>query len=573
MNDDQKSAQEDERTLFTQAIVTSEARKKLIVAGPGTGKTYTFRLALESVNGGGLVLTFIRNLVHDLAQDLSDLARVSTFHGFCKSLVHQLQVEGLTSSFDYYPALQTLLCDDLRIMHAEEIDGSGLDQRLHDMDESDGVIHRALAIGDYYDATSHTDIVYRAVLHLRNNIDGIPEFPLVVVDEYQDFSALETEFIRLLSLASPSLIAGDDDQALYAFKNASARYIRELAADDAVTTFELPYCSRCTGVVVKAVNRVVQRAASGGHLEGRIDKPFECHLATKGADSEAHPKIIHARCSVERKAAPYVGRYVAAQIREIDADDFETARKGGHPAVLVIGPSHFVRGAHAVLEPEFEGVVMRKSSQLELDAIDGYRRLARDETSRLGWRIILQADPPENFEEVIRQAHGGGLEISELLATEYRERHLAISGRLAKLQAGEDLDAEDEGALTDALGYPVDQLAGLLGVDEGAEEDEPGDGYAPIVCTTLVGAKGLSAHHVFIVGMNNGHFPKDPSDISDSEVCCLLVGLSRTRKQCHLVSCRNYAGNWIEDSAFLGWLDGLTEFREVQKEYFETLEA
>jgi superfamily I DNA/RNA helicase len=71
------------------------------------------------------------------------------------------------------------------------------------------------------------------------------------------------------------------------------------------------------------------------------------------------------------------------------------------------------------------------------------------------------------------------------------------------------------------------------------EEDELGgdetDGPS-VVCTTLVGAKGLSAEHVFIVGMNNGVFPKDPAAVTDDEVCKLIVGLSRTRKVCHLIS-------------------------------------
>jgi superfamily II DNA or RNA helicase len=56
----------------TEAVVNSGADKRLIVAGPGTGKTYTFKKALAKaiVDSGradkGLALTFIRNLVADL---------------------------------------------------------------------------------------------------------------------------------------------------------------------------------------------------------------------------------------------------------------------------------------------------------------------------------------------------------------------------------------------------------------------------------------------------------------------------------------------------------------------------
>jgi superfamily I DNA/RNA helicase len=69
------------RSAATAAIVGSEADKKLVVAGPGTGKTYTFEQALQNVEGKGLALTFIRNLVSDLEEALGDLADVFTFHG------------------------------------------------------------------------------------------------------------------------------------------------------------------------------------------------------------------------------------------------------------------------------------------------------------------------------------------------------------------------------------------------------------------------------------------------------------------------------------------------------------
>jgi hypothetical protein len=49
-------------------------------------------------------------------------------------------------------------------------------------------------------------------------------------------------------------------QALYHFKNASARFIRELHAADEYDNFELPFCSRCPAVVVDAVDDVIAAA-------------------------------------------------------------------------------------------------------------------------------------------------------------------------------------------------------------------------------------------------------------------------------------------------------------------------
>jgi superfamily I DNA/RNA helicase len=90
-----------------------------------------------------------------------------------------------------------------------------------------------------------------------------------------------------------------------------------------------------------------------------------------------------------------------------------------------------------------------------------------------------------------------------------------------------------------------------------------------IVCTSLVGAKGLSAEHVFIVGFVNEEFPKDPSAPTDDEVCQLIVGLSRTRKACHLISCGRWAGVPKKESEFLEWLgDIAVEDRYISKDYW-----
>jgi hypothetical protein len=180
------------------------------------------------------------------------------------------------------------------------------------------------------------------------NEDAIPSYPLIVVDEYQDFSLLETSFLALLATKSKVLIAGDDDQALYDFKNASSRYIRELYANDDYENFDLPYCSRCTAVIVDAVNDVVAAAKANGNLEGRLDKPFECYLPGKQTESEEHPKIIYAQCSVQSKKAPYPGRYIAEVIETIPVEVIRESKEGGYPTVLVIGDKPFMPAAYAV---------------------------------------------------------------------------------------------------------------------------------------------------------------------------------------------------------------------------------
>ncbi|MGH3428275.1 MAG: UvrD-helicase domain-containing protein [Mycobacteriales bacterium] len=326
------SAQEltEQRQAALDAILGSAAAKKLVVAGPGTGKTYTFRLVLRQA-GGGVALTFIRALVRDLRVALGEDADiVSTFHGFAKHLLHAHPF-GVTTRFCYVPALPLILAHDLTILGVDAITRAQIDSAFQRLDDTDSLITQGIRLGEYYDAVGHNDVVYRVLSHFDSSPGEIPTYPIVVVDEYQDFNPLETALILKLAERSPVLIAGDDDQALYHRKHASPLYIRELADSSDYTVFPLPFCSRCTAVVVQAVTAVIERAVREGNLVGRISKPFSCYLPDKRADSDAHPKIIHARCSVESVGTPYIGRYVTKQVGLIEAADIDTSREGNYP--------------------------------------------------------------------------------------------------------------------------------------------------------------------------------------------------------------------------------------------------
>jgi superfamily I DNA/RNA helicase len=567
-----------ERTAATAAIVESDAEKKLVVAGPGTGKTFTFRKALEACAGEGLALTFIRNLVRDLDEALGAIAGVFTFHGFCKHQLHRNPVEGLRKNWHYYPPLMDLISYDLDLMNGPSPTYRQIERALHALDDGEGFITAALDVGNYYNAVAHTDLVYRVLRHFEHHEEAIPEYPLIVVDEYQDFSLLETSFIALLATRSRVLIAGDDDQALYAFKSASPRFIRELAHEEQYEQFPLPYCSRCTKVIVDAVNDALRAAVEAGNLVGRLDKPFECFVPDKLADSEAHPEVIHAHCTVERNNAPYVGRYVTEQIDAIPDADIEEAAEQGYPTALVIGPNPFLERAYQEITNRFPSAELKTATQVETELLDGYRLLVGDESSRLGWRIILACEPCEGMHDLVATALSAGEELSEAVPGAYRARHLDNARLLRALIDDELEDAELE-RLCRVVGRSVAEIREHLALGEKFEEEpDPAEEAPPkdpepsddptIVCTSLVGAKGLSAGYVYIVGFNNGHFPRDPRLITDDEVCAFLVGLSRTRKECHVVSCGRLGNQSLRVSAFAAWIARHTRDIKVDAAYF-----
>ena len=83
-----------------QKILNSTSLKKLIVAGPGTGKTTFFRKVIEYYGGISdeyLILTFINNLEAEVEKELGNIAKTYTFHGYCYYLFNKYTYIGYLS--------------------------------------------------------------------------------------------------------------------------------------------------------------------------------------------------------------------------------------------------------------------------------------------------------------------------------------------------------------------------------------------------------------------------------------------------------------------------------------------
>jgi superfamily I DNA/RNA helicase len=543
---------------------------QLVVAGPGAGKTHLFARILSERVGENLAITFINNLVADLQKDLGDLAAVNTFHGFAKSLLHHLGVEGLTSAFDYYPASTAILCVEASWLAGKAVTERQIIRALHELKDA-SPIAEFLRAADYYNVVGHDDAVYRVVKHLEDHPDDVPARNQIVVDEIQDFNELEMTLVSQLALTSRVLAVGDDDQALYAFKHATPQYIRDLHGGGEYQTFELPYCFRCTEVVIQAVHDVVETAQKKGLLKGRIAKSFWAH-SVKAQDSLQFPKIKAVRCSVDTKSSPYPARYIVQQLRSITAADVEEAKQHECPTAMVIGPIYFVRSIERELRKVFPNSVLAISEEpIKSRLLDGYLRLAKDSHSRWGWRLVADGDPPDGLQQAVLEAINDSIDLDGVLPANYREAHLANVSLVKTVMNGEEVPEAEIQSLLDKLGLEVDELKIRLGLMPTPLAPNPDPALPTIAVRTFMGAKGLSALHVFVVGMLNGHFPRNADAISDTEVCELIVALTRTRKQCHLISSRRYADKVVTPSAFYSWIkpDRL-EWSTLNKSHFKS---
>ena len=214
-----------------------------------------------------VTLTFINALVEDLSLALRGISDVKTLHGYALSHFRAKNVR-------IFPDMPKIIRDDGNVLLSLDLN---FEDKIHEMDDSDRHLEFYSERRNYYDHFGYSDIILGLVHLFQNKPEEIPSYSQIVVDEFQDFNRLEVTLIELLTTKSPTLIAGDDDQALYVFKKSQPKYIRELHGDDRpdYTSLPLPFCSRSTKVVVESVNDIVTEATKQGFLKGRVPKRYE----------------------------------------------------------------------------------------------------------------------------------------------------------------------------------------------------------------------------------------------------------------------------------------------------------
>ena len=420
-----------------EKVLASKSAKRLIVAGPGAGKTTLFQKLLERTSGDKndrIALTFINDLKDDLEKSLGGLAHVYTLHGYCHYLL-RVQPElrqGLSDDFEYFPGLEDLIIRDWELTAKKPSPKFiGMMRDLSSGPEVDFYMGRS----DYYDAVSYDDSVYRTYMNLNQGADSVAEYELILVDEYQDFNQLESSFIELLADKSPIVIAGDDDQALYSqLRSSRQEFIRNLNLSGEYEVFALPFCMRCPKAVVEAVKAILAQVEKRGFLKGRIKKPFRYFAPSKGADSEKYPYIQIAECSTQMLKANYFGRYIAQEIRKIPAHEIAESHDRDYPTVLVIGSRQYLCQIDAYLKEQGFAVIQKADSQSKFSRENGIRILKKDPESNLGWRIIVESDKPTFEKKVVTDSVDTAAPMHTLLPNEFKARILQGRSSIQRFQ-------------------------------------------------------------------------------------------------------------------------------------------
>jgi superfamily I DNA/RNA helicase len=564
---------ERKRQEHIDAVLRSPSNKKIVVAGPGTGKTYLFNKILEGKKNT-LTLTFVNALVEDLSLELCGISDVKTLHGFALSVLKKAKEKNIK----VFPKLAQVIKEDAKILLNEEID---FDHLFHNREDENIHIKFYKKRKDYYGHYGFSDIVFAAVKYFEKDKNKIPGFKQVVVDEFQDFNTLEVSLIDFLAEKSSVLLVGDDDQALYeSLKSASPKHIRQRHSEktSGYTAFCLPYCSRCTRVIVEAANDIVAGAIKENHLIGRISKPFRYFDdEEKDKDSDKNPQIIYMQLQ-----AAQIPFYIQKHIEEIAEEVRDKF------TVLIICPTNVqCRTVVDTLKNKgFKNVhFAEKKDMKEPILLDGLKLLLKDKNCNLGWRIVSKKVLEDtDFKNILKDTDKDDTKrFSDLIGKEQKKEVSQMLETLRAVRDGKRAEDETEEEARDETEKETEFTALLkkIGVDayEMARDylkeeikfykptsckmpiplSNPGIGKIPITITTIQGSKGLDADYVFITYFDDKYFIKDKTKVSDEEICNFVVSLTRAKRKVFL-----FSSDTKEKPLFLKWIDN-KRIREIKR--------
>jgi len=264
---------EDSLPLNIEAELNPEQRRAaetldgplLIIAGAGSGKTrtITFRIAgmLERgiAQSSILALTFTNKAAREMAERVKELTgrkltqlSVSTFHAFgVRMLRESIDRIGYTSSFSIYDQVDKLsllkeVARELKISHdAVDFYAAGTlfsaikTGRAEWTRENDGLRPMYREYTEHlkvYNAVDFDDLIMLPLHIFEEHPDILQNyrrrFNYLMVDEFQDTSAVQYRMMKLLAEESRNVcVVGDDDQSIYSWRGANYENILSFEKD------------------------------------------------------------------------------------------------------------------------------------------------------------------------------------------------------------------------------------------------------------------------------------------------------------------------------------------------------
>jgi len=570
----------DLRNANAEAIARHAAGQILIVAGPGTGKSTLFKQRVlfwleRTPDARILALSFVRKLVADLNADIQNdkalteaqkrQVDVFTLHRYARSVVEQNRG---TREWKFAPHVRIIAQSWKALVWADVLLYSGqtdhrqyswkaFEKQLHDNHFDESAPWRNLkqsyfVLCRFYNAAGFSDLILRARDALAEN-PGLNQHQFFIIDEYQYFNTSEEALLEQITAKTKGkLLVGDDDQVLYeALKSGKASLIRAIYKDKNVVNAMLPFCGRCDFHIVRAADHFIKQTPDPACIN-------KIYLPMSGAGSSV--KVQAVVCATPTTAVDYIRKFIEDHKENIEQRKKDLADGNAKDAyLLILSPSravNFYRLNHAN-EELFD--LIKPYSEEKKEYSDDYYKVLN--------YYSLASYPSNNFtfRKVLHYEEVGEVELLALLKTGIAERkpfsaltEARIKDTLTKAAAVRDIidsklsiekkieslakciRIDDRSTLQKDLERAAIDKARIESIEHQDEEQAELEEIevkqmSAVELMTMVGAKGLSADHVIIIGVddvNMGWITRN----------AFYVGMTRARMTLHLITALKAGG-------------------------------
>ncbi|MEW5893103.1 MAG: UvrD-helicase domain-containing protein [Pseudomonadota bacterium] len=582
--------------------VTWDRGSALVLAGAGSGKTrvLTTRIAwliqTHQVSPMGvLAVTFTNKAAREMLTRLSAMLPINTrgmwigtFHGLCNRLLRAHHRDaGLPQLFQILDA-QDQLSAVKRVLKALNVDTEKYEPRkvqafinankeaglrANQIEAYDPYTRRLIEYYEAYDAQCNREgVVDFAELLLRSyellarnallREHYQERFRHILVDEFQDTSRLQYDWLKLLRAPTNAIFAvGDDDQSIYAFRGANVANMALFQKDMGIAeVIKLTQNYRSFGTILDAANAVISHNSNrlGKNLwtDAGRGEPIRHYEAASDIDEARF--VVEEIQALKQDGLAYADIAVLyrsnAQSRVIEHALFSA----GIPYRVYGGLRFFERAEikHALAylrltaNPEDDNAFLRVVN-FPTRGVGARTVEAIDAAARTGGTSLWTAACAQGagkkgltaFVQLIEQLRS---ETQGMSLAEQVEHVVARSGLIEYYKSerdGEDrienLNELTNAAMAFAAEAESQNLADFLAhaaLEAGEHEAQAGQDAVQLM--TVHAAKGLEFMAVFITGLEEALFPHENSlteaDGLEEERRLMYVAITRARKRLYL---------------------------------------
>ncbi len=569
----------------------------LLLAAPGTGKTYTLARRIKhlveerNVDPGEItVITFTGAAASEMSMRISDTEceelcvphtsqprTICTMHALGHRIICEKASEldlPASPAVVVGPHVRDMLMQDaaqLAGFTREEAKEACTCRQMADCEPSGA---RKCQICQGYErilracgAVDHDDQILLACKLLDEDADLLARYSSaarhLLVDEYQDINAGQFRLIGMLTAgqAEGLFAVGDDDQSIYSWRGGSPQFIRDFEDHygSRATVTSLPRSYRCHTHILDGALSVVE-----AYDQGRRDK------GTIEYEAEQGPRIVVHNAPSAQREAGIIGSIVE---RSLPA------------SVLVLVPNRryvpLIAGAFRRARIEYLAPATPPGSGFTL--LDRVRAWLIDDRDNLALRECIEAMvnngtlgvPSSRVRTARKKAEReAAFSVVSQLWRDVIGEGMPLWDSLQAARSGDDLLEEIHKNLfetltahgTDASEFvkvatdafrpwrTAEDLLEEVSAWVSASRMEARFGGLPTVrIMTMQGAKGLEADVVCLVGLEEGVVPRTGAagEALAEQSRLLYVSMTRARRELHLFHCRQRPA-WMSLQAIHG---------------------